>query len=296
MQKPKRCNTKTVTTFKTPCTAPCQWTQWFNVDHPTDQPDGGDWETLDNIRAHGYNVCKTPKEIDCRSVQYPYIPFAQLMNKVQCDVHTGLVCTNKDNVVNCVDFQIKLLCCHCDQEPDAPGSVTTLTSTVPTANHCKNPHCTWTQWFNTHQPTTGPGGGDFENIHMIMESGYSVCDVPSAIQCRLSRFPYIPLEELYYMQVCSVSIGLNCLNKNNPAPCLDYEVQYLCCNCDVHNMTSTMVPTAGLMQTTTKANVEETTQEKEHNAYSPAEMTDTPSILTLEPGSGSGSGSGMGNN
>ncbi|XP_040184438.1 mucin-5B-like [Rana temporaria] len=99
------------------CTPSCQWTQWFNVDRPTDKSDGGDLETLENIRARGYNICREPKDINCRSVRFPYLPYTYLLYKIQCDRSTGLICLNRDNVDPCIDFEVQLLCCTCEEEP-----------------------------------------------------------------------------------------------------------------------------------------------------------------------------------
>ncbi|XP_075043574.1 mucin-5AC-like [Mixophyes fleayi] len=271
-----------------PCTAPCTWTQWYNVDHPTDQPDGGDWETLDNIRAHGYKVCLAPTAITCRSVRFPYVPFTELQYKMQCDVGTGLICLNKDNVDKCVDFEIQLLCCPCDLVPDSPEDVTTLVPTVyteSTASPCQNPQCTWTQWFNTHQPTTGPDGGDFETLKLITDRGYPVCAAPSAVRCRLARFPYIPLEELYNKQECSVSNGLICLNKYNQS-CLDYEIQFLCCNCDVLDRKSIKVLSESPTQPATAGLFEGSAQKQANDIEPTARMTAASGIQTPDDGSG----------
>ncbi|KAM5138201.1 mucin-5AC-like [Mantella aurantiaca] len=227
------------------CTPSCQWTQWFNVDHPTDQLDGGDWETLDNIRVHGYHICQVPKAANCRSVRFPFIPYTELFYETQCDPSIGLICLNKDNVDQCIDFEVQLLCCTCEGEspkitvhPVTPSVITEIP-----AIQCESPRCSWTQWFNTHRPTPGPDGGEYEKITTIRRLGYSVCDFPKEIHCRLERFPYIPLTELYSVQECSVSHGLSCHNKKKQDnKCPDFEIQFLCCACDTTNRKHLVIP------------------------------------------------------
>ncbi|XP_068115897.1 mucin-5AC-like [Hyperolius riggenbachi] len=225
-----------------PCTPSCQWTQWFNVYHPSNQPDDGDFETLSNIRAQGYKICVSPKNITCRSVRFPYIPYKELDYTTKCDPSIGLTCCNKDNSETCIDFEVQLLCCDCEEETRSSPLSTTLLPAVTTEKpvpQCENPLCSWTQWFNVYHPSEDISDGDFENITAIRKMGFSVCDVPQEISCRLGRFPYMKLEDLDYIQECSTSHGLVCFNENQPnGLCLDYEVQFLCCACDTSTPTT----------------------------------------------------------
>ncbi|XP_066438474.1 mucin-5AC-like [Eleutherodactylus coqui] len=217
---------------------PCEWTEWFNVDHPKDNSNSGDWETLENITACGFDVCKLPRDIRCRSARFPYVPFKELQYNTQCDRSAGLVCLNKNNKAPCIDFEVQFLCCPCDEMPPEPSAtqMPALPTGIPGTGH--NAQCTWTDWFNTHQATPGPDGGDFENVTAIMNQGYSICTAPQAAECRLVRFPYIPLGELYYIQECSASRGLVCANKNQESgECLDYEARFLCCTHDDNQYT-----------------------------------------------------------
>ncbi|PIO35560.1 hypothetical protein AB205_0084650, partial [Aquarana catesbeiana] len=264
------------------CTPSCQWTQWFNVDRPTNKLDGGDLETLDNIRDHGYNICQAPKDINCRSVRFPYIPYTYLLYKSQCDRSTGLICLNRDNMDPCIDFEVQLLCCTCEEEPSNAAMLPAVTTKTP-ATHCENPRCSWTQWFNTQNPTPDPDGGEFENITTIRNQGYSVCDFPKDIQCRLGRFPYIPLNMLYYVQECSVLHGLVCLNKNQQdEKCLDYEVQFLCCDCSSTLMQSLIIP-----EVTTNLTTLVTSKYSARETPNATEVLPTTQDMFIEPNEGS---------
>lgn len=80
---------------------------------------------------------------------------------------------------------------------------------------------------------------------------------------------------LYYVQECSVSHGLVCLNKNQQdEKCLDYEVQFLCCVCDTStpmqsliipevttNLTTLVTSTLSALETPTTTEVLPTTKD-----------------------------------
>uniref|UniRef100_A0A2K5ZUE8 Mucin 5B, oligomeric mucus/gel-forming n=1 Tax=Mandrillus leucophaeus TaxID=9568 RepID=A0A2K5ZUE8_MANLE len=118
----------------TGCVPRCTWTDWFDEDHPSSDPDGGDFETFGVIRSAGHTFCEHPWDIECRSEKEPNQPLEALGQVVQCDVSIGLVCRNRDQsgpLWYCHNFHVRLLCCddsHCATTPTSTGS----TATTPT--------------------------------------------------------------------------------------------------------------------------------------------------------------------
>ncbi|KAL8205127.1 UNVERIFIED_CONTAM: hypothetical protein K2H54_000408 [Gekko kuhli] len=125
--------TTTSTSSTTPCPEICEWSPWIDVSRPLYGPDSGDYETYENIRAHGIEVCTNPLNISCRAVKYPALSFQELGQKVTCDVSTGLVCENRDQVPGpvmpdsvCLNYEVSIYCC------DIICSTTTITTTLST--------------------------------------------------------------------------------------------------------------------------------------------------------------------
>ncbi|XP_062974480.1 mucin-5B-like [Elgaria multicarinata webbii] len=118
------------------CLPKCQWTPWFDTTQPTNGIDDGDFETYENIRKHGGDICKKPHDIDCRSEKYPDHSLTQLGQKVECNIAFGLVCNNSDQSVKfqqCLNYQVRVRCCdysHCSPGT-TPGSTTAATTTAP---------------------------------------------------------------------------------------------------------------------------------------------------------------------
>ncbi|XP_002938941.3 mucin-5B [Xenopus tropicalis] len=248
------------------CSAPCEWTPWINVDRPTNTTEGGDFETLDNIREAGYKICQAPRDIECRSVRYPYMPLRELKDAVECSANKGLICSNQKSGGECLDYEVRLLCCPCDQifnsqELGTPSPLQQSTGSKDN-NYKNNTTCSWSQWFNIFNPTSGPDGGDFETFENIRAKGYTVCSAPQAVMCRLVRFPYIPLDQLNYTQECGVSQGLVCENKNQGNDtCLDYKIQILCCTSDnsssaLWGVETSVAPEEGQLANATEATLQ----------------------------------------
>ncbi|XP_059007712.1 mucin-5B isoform X2 [Mustela lutreola] len=145
----------TATTAATPsqstagCQPQCEWTDWFDVDFPTSGVEGGDLETLDNIRAAGGTLCEEPQKIECRAENYPEVSIDQIGQVLSCDLHTGLVCKNQDQkgpFNMCFNYNIRVLCCrpslHCPSTP-TPGGSTSLgkeaTTRASTQTHVSSP-------------------------------------------------------------------------------------------------------------------------------------------------------------
>lgn len=96
------CPTKTETTTTTTTTlvpeesevvaVQCEWTEWINDDHPRDDPDDGDIETVPSF------ICKKEyiQDIECRVATEPYLSWEIVGQKAQCDKEVGFVCKNSE--------------------------------------------------------------------------------------------------------------------------------------------------------------------------------------------------------
>ncbi|XP_073410448.1 mucin-2 isoform X2 [Dendrobates tinctorius] len=121
------------TTGSTPtddCNLDCKWTEWFDVSYPKYEPDGGDYETYDNIRDKGYALCEKPENISCRVVKVPNIPLDQVGQILTCDVSTGLICHNKEQTGHspvCYNYEISVCC-----PPPLPDWCKTTTTEITT--------------------------------------------------------------------------------------------------------------------------------------------------------------------
>ncbi|XP_059704190.1 mucin-5AC-like [Haemorhous mexicanus] len=129
--------TSTTTSFTTPCEPEvCTWSEWFDVDFPSSGPNQGDFETYQHIRAAGKQVCRQPKQIECRAEDYPDVAIQHVGQVVQCDVHFGLVCKNGDQTGKfkmCLNYKIRVLCCTPNYNcPISTLSTTTSSSTITT--------------------------------------------------------------------------------------------------------------------------------------------------------------------
>ncbi|XP_044125174.1 mucin-5AC-like [Bufo gargarizans] len=170
-ETPKPTTTTTTTTTETPttptpiCTPKCKWSHWIDVDAPTSGIDGGDKETFENIMSKGKQICKHPKDIECRAEDFPDISIDNVGQIVQCDSNVGLVCNNKDQtgiVKQCYNYQIKVLCCddysHCSTTPPqtTPTTTSTTTTTVPptTTETTTTTSTTESTTTETPKPTT----------------------------------------------------------------------------------------------------------------------------------------------
>ncbi|KAG8536303.1 hypothetical protein GDO81_026667, partial [Engystomops pustulosus] len=123
------------------CDPQCDWSEWFDVSYPKNEPNGGDFETYENIVKAGLKVCEgdvTPENISCRAEKYPDVPLNQLGQMVTCDVSTGLICNNKDLIgfmPVCYNYEISVYCCRpLPPECYSTTSQTTTSSTTTTVS------------------------------------------------------------------------------------------------------------------------------------------------------------------
>nr|XP_020826519.1 mucin-5AC [Phascolarctos cinereus] len=120
-------STPGMTSETTTCDEVCTWSPWLDVSHPGSGANSGDFDTLENIRAEGYRVCRSPKEVECRSAEFPAVPWQDLNQTVECSRAQGLICHNTDQVSGkCDNYHIRILCCF--SQPCTRHKVTALTT------------------------------------------------------------------------------------------------------------------------------------------------------------------------
>ncbi|XP_051001070.1 LOW QUALITY PROTEIN: mucin-5AC [Acomys russatus] len=105
--------TSTVTTLTMPsCQEECLWSPWLDVSRPGRGIDSGDFDTLENLRAHGYQICQVPRAVECRAEKTPEVPIQAAGQHVECSTTVGLTCHNRDQVSGlCDNYQIRIQCC-----------------------------------------------------------------------------------------------------------------------------------------------------------------------------------------
>lgn len=119
------------------CYELCEWTQWYDVSLPKDEPNGGDYETYEAIRnKYPNSICSAPQNIECRAKESPDQSLEELGQKVECNVTYGLVCRNDDQDKSlwnlCYNYEIRVYCCeeHCGILPTTTITTTTLSTTT----------------------------------------------------------------------------------------------------------------------------------------------------------------------
>ncbi|XP_057582973.1 mucin-5B-like [Hippopotamus amphibius kiboko] len=136
--------TGSVSTPSTVCVRKnCLWSDWYDSGRPELGLEGGDFETFENLRQRGYQVCPAPADVQCRAQEFPHIPLEVLGQKVECGRARGLICLNSEQSPPlCNNYQLKVLCCNyvpCSSSP-APSTsqwlstqpLSTSTQTTPT--------------------------------------------------------------------------------------------------------------------------------------------------------------------
>ncbi|XP_055578552.1 mucin-5AC [Falco cherrug] len=109
----------------------CEWSEWYDGSQQTPGYDGGDFETFQDLRAKGYEVCKAPRDVQCRAEKYPNITLKDLGQEVECSTTAGLICYNKDQISTmCYNYEIRILCCAfvpCSSTTNFSTSTPTMT-------------------------------------------------------------------------------------------------------------------------------------------------------------------------
>uniref|UniRef100_A0A8C0KYP9 Mucin 5AC, oligomeric mucus/gel-forming n=1 Tax=Canis lupus dingo TaxID=286419 RepID=A0A8C0KYP9_CANLU len=134
------------------CGEECLWSPWLDVSHPGRGIDSGDFDTLENLRAHGYHVCSVPKEVECQAEGAPEVPLQVMGQHVECSPTVGLVCYNRNQTSGlCYNYQIRILCCF-------PGTCSTSTENTHTTPRTTQTHTSISVPITspTSVPTTSP--------------------------------------------------------------------------------------------------------------------------------------------
>nr|XP_055073756.1 mucin-2-like [Misgurnus anguillicaudatus] len=123
------------TVFSPPPGCVCSWSDWLDFGGPTTGPNGGAVITIEKITDTYSSLCKVPMQVECRAKRFPGLPLSQLGQTVKCNAKDGLVCLNKNQGLTqqCVDFEIRVLCCdgNCGSlSTHAPISATTRVSST----------------------------------------------------------------------------------------------------------------------------------------------------------------------
>ncbi|XP_047679274.1 mucin-5AC-like [Prionailurus viverrinus] len=143
------------------CGEDCWWSPWLDVSHPGRGIDSGDFDTLENLRAHGHQVCPTPKRVECRAEDAPEVPIQVLGQHVECSPARGLTCYNRKQASGlCYNYQIKVQCCFPRTCPTSGGqtqtatpvpgtTTTTLSTSTPYLYTCPRDHYNHPKYVNT---------------------------------------------------------------------------------------------------------------------------------------------------
>ena len=138
------------------CGQDCHWSPWLDVSRPEQGMDSGDFDTLENLRAHGYQVCREPRAVECQAEGAPGVPLATLGQHVECSPTVGLICYNRDQASgHCDNYQIRVLCCvppACPTSGTETSSPTTF-STVGTGPTSGTSRSTWVLTESTASST-----------------------------------------------------------------------------------------------------------------------------------------------
>ncbi|CAO2583925.1 MUC5B [Lemmus lemmus] len=103
----------TISSVSTVCVREvCRWSIWYDESHPEPGMTGGDFETFENLRQKGYQVCQSPAAIECRAEKFPSMDLQKLGQKVNCDPSWGLKCLNSEQSPPlCYNYELRVLCC-----------------------------------------------------------------------------------------------------------------------------------------------------------------------------------------
>ncbi|XP_010219714.1 PREDICTED: mucin-5AC-like, partial [Tinamus guttatus] len=255
----------------------CHWSEWYDGNERKPGYNGGDFETFDDLRAKGYEVCKAPKAVQCRAEKLPNIPLKELGQKLECSKTNGLICYNKDQISTmCYNYEIRIQCCvfvPCTSTTvtistpitlTTPETTTTSSKTSPetttstsaettyTTPPCQ-PQCKWSKWYDVHSPTLH-NKGDYETYHDIRAAGKAICRNPEKIQCRAEKYPHKSIGEIGQVVHCNVTYGLICRNEEQKGElhiCLNYQIKVLCCD-DYSHCQTTAVTFTPLTETSTQ--------------------------------------------
>ncbi|XP_046889494.1 mucin-2-like [Hypomesus transpacificus] len=166
--------------------------------------------------------------------------------------------------------------------PEPTTAQTTKSTTVKTpapTTPCI-PTCEWSEWYDEDDSSSK---SDWETYENITQSGKTVCEKPLDIECKDTRYPDRPLEEVLVdtkqVVTCDVNIGFICKKEDQPkrpGKCYNYKLRVYCC---IICTTPTPPPTP--TTTTTAAPTPTTTTTIEPPISGPTTaQTTTESVIT----------------
>nr|XP_020826505.1 mucin-5B [Phascolarctos cinereus] len=262
----------------------CEWSDWYDISTPSAGLDSGDFETFEDLRLNGYQLCSTARDVECRAQAFPGISLGEVGQKVECSLSHGLLCYNAEqNPPLCHNYEIRVLCCSyvpCGRStavktstpitrsittakastmlPQTLSTLTSQMSSIPTRISTPNvtcqPRCQWTQWFDTDYPKSEKIGGDIETYDKIRKTEKDFCQEPQGIECEAENYPDMTIEEVGQVVQCDVRFGLICRNEEQKGlfkMCNNYKIRVLCCDdSHCHGRTSVIPPATMLPFTT----------------------------------------------
>ncbi|XP_027716005.1 mucin-5B-like [Vombatus ursinus] len=262
----------------------CTWSNWYDSSTPGSGLDSGDFETFEDLRLSGYQICSTARDVECRARAFPGISLGEVGQKVECSLSHGLLCYNAEQSPPlCHDYEIRVLCCSyvpCGgstavrtSPPTTRSMATARASTMPpqtlstltsqmwstptrasTPNVTCQPRCQWTEWFDTDYPTSEKIDGDIETYDKIRKTGKDFCQEPQGIECQAENYPDMTIEQVGQVVHCDVHFGFICRNEEQKGlfkMCINYKIKVLCCDdSHCHGKTSVIPPATTLQLTT----------------------------------------------
>ncbi|XP_029140043.1 mucin-2 [Protobothrops mucrosquamatus] len=147
--------TTTITTTMSPTTTTISTTGTSTIVTKIDITKG-DNETYENIKLHNVTICEKPENISCRAKKFPEVSLEDLKQEVTCNVSTGFICKNEDQVPGiipakvCLDYEISVLC----STPTTTSTTESPTTTITTTPFTPTPTPTPTSTSTTESPTT----------------------------------------------------------------------------------------------------------------------------------------------
>ncbi|XP_030058318.1 mucin-5AC [Microcaecilia unicolor] len=177
----------------------CTWSNWYDTSYPKSEPQGGDFETLENIKDKGHVVCSKPKDIECRAKDYPEYTIEDLGQNVICSKNLGLTCYNSEQFPpKCYNYEIRIECCHYEPcgtttpliisttEPTSAAATTGSTLTLSTVTETTKPHITTSKPEITTgiASTSAPGTTEKQitTTQFVPSSQQSTVTVPETTQ------------------------------------------------------------------------------------------------------------------
>ncbi|XP_078600776.1 uncharacterized protein LOC144875877 isoform X3 [Branchiostoma floridae x Branchiostoma japonicum] len=106
------------------------WTSWMSSGIPTQDSEGGEFETIDNLREH-FSFCPNDMitDVQCSLVfGSGMFTVPSIGQTVTCNTTHGLICLNEDNpILGCRDYQVQF---YCECGPESTTLTGTATSTI----------------------------------------------------------------------------------------------------------------------------------------------------------------------